>query len=113
MGVNVVPPFCIPGNEGRDTLWSSSRLPCEVASKLKKLSESGHWMLEKNKILVSFIEKCMRCYISTYKTTEFSFRKNIKCKKKQINKGKISCFLTLGDFTLTEMVLRCGLGCSI
>lgn len=98
MGVNVVPPFCIPGNEGRDTLWSSSRLPCEVASKLKKLSESGHWMLEKNKILVSFIEKCMRCYISTYKTTEFSFRKNIKCKKKTNKQRENFLFSDLGGF---------------
>lgn len=35
-------PFPIPGNEGRDTRWSLSRLPWELAKTWKNSSESGN-----------------------------------------------------------------------
>lgn len=34
-------PFCIPGNAGRESRWSSSRLPCELANREKNFSGSA------------------------------------------------------------------------
>lgn len=34
--------FCIPGNDGRDTRWSSSRWLCVLAIRSKNVSESRH-----------------------------------------------------------------------
>lgn len=34
-------PFCIPGNADRESRWSSSRLPCELANREKNFSGSA------------------------------------------------------------------------